>query len=133
MAINVEPYIADEDYDNPAMVTDFYEFSMANSLFLHGFKDTVMVFDMFFRENPDNKGYSISAGQKALTKFLLEYHFTERDIVYLRTKGMSEEFLEYLRTYRWKGDMYALKEGSVCYPQVLKYSKNSSLIPLVRR
>ena len=118
MAINVEPYIADEDYDNPAMVTDFYEFSMANSLFLHGFKDTIMVFDMFFRENPDNKGYSISAGQRALTKFLLEYHFTERDIVYLRTKGMSEEFLTYLRNYHWKGDMYALKEGSVCYPQV---------------
>ena len=46
--INVIPYVPDEDYDNPAMVTDFYEFTMANCLFLHGFKDTVMVFDMFF-------------------------------------------------------------------------------------
>ena len=42
--IQVEPYIPDEDYDNPAMVTDFYEFSMANSLFMHGCKDTIMVF-----------------------------------------------------------------------------------------
>lgn len=45
--IKVEPYLPDEDYDNPAMVTDFYEFSMANCLFMHGYKDTVMVFNMF--------------------------------------------------------------------------------------
>ncbi|MCR5372085.1 MAG: nicotinate phosphoribosyltransferase, partial [Solobacterium sp.] len=116
--IRVEPYIPDEDYDNPAMITDFYEFSMANSLFLHGYKDTYMVFDMFFRRNPDDLGYSISAGQAKLMKFLLNYHFTDRDVRWLRYKGMSEEFCEYLRTYRWKGDMYALKEGTVCYPQV---------------
>ena len=47
--IKVVPYIPDEDYDNPAMVVDFYEFTMANCLFLHGFKDTTLVFDMFFR------------------------------------------------------------------------------------
>ena len=55
--IKVQAYVPDEDYDNPAMVTDFYEFTMANCLFLHGYKDTVMVFDMFFRENPDDQGY----------------------------------------------------------------------------
>lgn len=118
MAIEVEPYLPDEDYDNPAMVTDFYEFTMANCLFLHGYKDTVMVFDMFFRKNPDDLGYSISCGQRKLTKFLMEYHFTEKDILWLRHKGMSEEFLDYLKDYRWKGTMYALKEGTVCYPQV---------------
>ena len=59
--IKVVPYIPDEDYDNPAMVVDFYEFTMANCLFLHGFKNTTLVFDMFFRKNPDNMGYSISA------------------------------------------------------------------------
>ena len=116
--IKVEPYIPDEDYDNPAMVVDFYEFTMANCLFLHGFKDTTLVFDMFFRKNPDNQGYSISAGQRKLTRFLLDYHFNEQDIHWLRTKGMSEEFCEYLRTYKWKGDMYALPEGTVCYPHV---------------
>ena len=62
--IKVVPYIPDEDYDNPAMVVDFYEFTMANCLFLHGFKDTTLVFDMFFRKNPDDQGYSISAGQR---------------------------------------------------------------------
>ena len=116
--IKVVPYIPDEDYDNPAMVVDFYEFTMANCLFLHGFKDTTLVFDMFFRKNPDNMGYSISAGQRKLTRFLLNYHFNEQDIRWLRTKGMSEEFCEYLRTYQWKGDMYALPEGTVAYPHV---------------
>lgn len=116
--IVVEPYVPDDSYDNPAMVTDFYEFSMANCLFLHGYKDVQMVFDMFFRENPDNLGYAISCGQEKLTKFLLDYHFTDRDLKYLRYKGMSEEFCEYLRTYKWKGNMYALREGTVCYPQV---------------
>ena len=71
--IKVVPYIPDEDYDNPAMVVDFYEFTMANCLFLHGFKNTTLVFDMFFRKNPDNMGYSISAGQRKLTRFLLNY------------------------------------------------------------
>ena len=70
--IKVQAYVPDEDYDNPAMVTDFYEFTMANCLFLHGYKDTVMVFDMFFRENPDDQGYAISCGQHKLVKFLLE-------------------------------------------------------------
>ena len=56
--IKVVPYIPDEDYDNPAMVVDFYEFTMANCLFLNGFKDTTLVFDMFFRKNPDNLGRS---------------------------------------------------------------------------
>ncbi len=116
--ISVQPYIPDEDYDNPAMVTDFYEFTMANCLFLHGFKDTVMVFDMFFRDNPDNQGYAISCGQHRLVKFLMNYHFNEQDLVWLRTKGMSQEFCDYLRTYRWKGDVYMLREGTVCYPQV---------------
>ncbi len=116
--INVEPYLPDEDYDNPAMVTDFYEFSMANCLFMHGYKDTVMVFNMFYRENPDNLGYAISCGQDRLVKFLLNYHFTDRDLKYLEYKGMSHEFCEYLRTYKWKGNLYALREGTVCYPQV---------------
>lgn len=116
--IKVEPYLPDEDYDNPAMVTDFYEFSMANCLFMHGYKDTTMVFNMFYRENPDNLGYAISCGQHKLVKFLLEYHFTDRDLKYLEYKGMSKEFCEYLRTYKWKGNLYALREGTVCYPQV---------------
>ena len=114
--IKVVPYIPDEDYDNPAMVVDFYEFTMANCLFLHGFKDTTLVFDMFFRKNPDNQGYSISAGQRKLTRFLLNYHFNAQDIWWLRTKGMSEEFCEYLRTYRWSEHPHPSQRHGVRHP-----------------
>ena len=118
MKLNVKPFIPDDEYFNEAMITDFYEFSMANCLFLQGYKDKVLVFDMFHRKNPDNLGYSISCGQKRLTKFLLNYHFTDTDLAYLKTKGMSDQFLSYLKTYKWKGSMHALKEGTISYPQV---------------
>lgn len=116
--VKVFPFIPDEDYENPAMIVDYYEFAMANCLFEHGYQDSVLVFDMFFRKNPDNMGYSISAGQRKLVKFLMGYHFNDQDIQYLRYKGMSEAFCEYLRTYRWKGDLYAMPEGTVAYPNV---------------
>ena len=116
--MKVIPYVPDEDYDNSAMVVDFYEFTMANCLFQHGFKDKILVFDVFFRKNPNNLGYSISAGQRKLTRFLLNYHFNPQDIQWLRTKGMSDAFCSYLEDYRWRGDMYALPEGTVCYPTV---------------
>lgn len=116
--LKVFPFIPDEDYENPAMIVDYYEFAMANCLFEHGYQDSVLVFDMFFRKNPDNMGYSISAGQRKLVKFLMNYHFNDQDIQYLRYKGMSEAFCEYLRTYRWKGDLYAMPEGTVAYPNV---------------
>lgn len=116
--VKVFPFIPDEDYENPAMIVDYYEFAMANCLFEHGYQDSVLVFDMFFRKNPDNMGYSISAGQRKLVKFLMNYHFNDQDIQYLRYKGMSEAFCEYLRTYRWKGDLYAMPEGTVAYPNV---------------
>lgn len=118
MSIFVEPFIPDEDYDNPAMIADFYVFSMANSLFLHGHKDTILVYNMFFRKNPDNGGYAISAGQRKLLKFLKNYHFTMKDISWLKYKGMSDEFCEYLLNYKWNGSVYMLKEGTICYPQV---------------
>ena len=72
---------------------------------------------MFFRKNPDNQGYSISAGQRKLTRFLLNYHFNEQDVHWLRTKGMSGGVLRVICA-RTEGDMYALPEGTVCYPHV---------------
>lgn len=81
---DVLPFIPDEDYDNPAMVVDFYEFTMANCLFLHGFKDAVLVFDMFSRKNPNSDvlaldGEVIEAG-KPLTVINLDHDAIEREI-----------------------------------------------------
>lgn len=118
--IEVHPFIPRKDYRNDALNMDFYEPRMANAMFLLGMKDTQVVFDCFFRKNPGPKGaetgYSISAGQEQLTDFLMNYHFDEIACEYLLYKGMHPDFVEYLSTYKWKGTMYAMPEGTVCYP-----------------
>lgn len=118
--IQVVPFVPRKNYRNDALNTDFYEFTMANALFLLGKKDTQLVFDCFFRKNPGpeghESGYSISAGQEQLTEFLLNYHFDEIACEYLLYKGMDPAFVSYLSTYRWKGTMYAMPEGTVAYP-----------------
>lgn len=118
--IKVFPFVPQKNYRNDALNTDFYEFTVANGLFLLGKKDTQLVFDCFFRKNPgpegQETGYSISAGQEQLTDFLLNYRFDETACDYLLYKGMHPDFVSYLSTYRWKGDMYAMPEGTVAYP-----------------
>lgn len=119
--IEVIPFVPNRKYRNDALNTDFYEFTMANAMFRLGMKDVQLVFDCFFRRNPrlqngTESGYSISAGQEQLTDFLLNYHFDEVACQYLLHKGMDPEFVEYLSTYKWKGTMYAMPEGTVCYP-----------------
>ena len=116
--IKVEPYIPDEDYDNPAMVVDFYEFTMANCLFLHGFKDTTLVFDMFFRKVPDGGGYAIMAGLAQFIEAIDNLSFTEADIEYLRgTHVFNEKFLDYLRNFKLHCNIWAIEEGMPIFPQ----------------
>ena len=65
---------------NLTMLTDFYEITMANGYLTNGFEDTVVYFDMFFRELPDNGGYAIMAGVQQLVDYIRSLRFTEEDI-----------------------------------------------------
>lgn len=114
--ITVTPFVPRKNYRNDALNMDFYELTMANAIYLLGMKDTQLVFDMFFRKNPADRGYSISAGQEELTDFLMNYHFDEIACEYLLAKGMDPGFVDYLSTYKWNGTMYAMPEGCVAYP-----------------
>ena len=114
--VTVTPFVPRKGYHNDALNMDFYELTMANAIFKLGMKDIQLVFDTFFRRNPMDRGYSISAGQEELTDFLLNYHFDEIACDYLLAKGMDPDFVKYLSTYRWNGDMHAMKEGCVAYP-----------------
>lgn len=114
--VTVTPFVPHKNYRNDALNMDFYEMKMANAIFKLGLKDTQLVFDMFFRKNPADRGYSISAGQEELTDFLMNYHFDKIACEYLLYKGMDPEFVKYLSTYKWKGTMYAMPEGCVAYP-----------------
>ncbi|PRR81863.1 nicotinate phosphoribosyltransferase [Clostridium vincentii] len=102
---------------NLSMLMDFYELTMSNGYFVNGLADTIVYFDMFYRKNPDGAGFSIVAGLEQLIEFINNLKFTEGDISYLRSKGiLSEEFLQYLLTFKFSGDIYAVPEGTPVFP-----------------
>ena len=102
---------------NLSMLSDFYEFTMAAGYFENGMKDRLAVFDAFYRKNPDGGGYAIFAGLNDVIDFIKNLHFTEDDIEYFRqTENFSEDFLEYLSTFKFTGDVWAFPEGSVMFP-----------------
>ena len=102
---------------NLTMLMDYYELTMSNGYFEKGFKDKMVVFDMFYRKNPDNGGFVVSAGLEQLIEYIENMHFSKEDIEFLRSKGeFSEGFLQYLADFKFTGNIDALPEGTICYP-----------------
>jgi nicotinate phosphoribosyltransferase len=102
---------------NLALLTDFYELTMANGYFKHGLKDEVAYFDMFFRKIPDDGGFAIMAGLEQLLEYLNNLRFNDEDIEFLRNKEMfSEEFLQYLKNFKFSCDVWAIPEGTPIFP-----------------
>lgn len=102
---------------NLSLLSDFYEFTMANGYFNNGMKDTVAIFDAFYRNNPDGGGYSIFAGLNDIIDYVKNLSFSASDIEYLRKEGnFSEDFLDYLKDFKFTGDIWAYPEGSVIFP-----------------
>ena len=105
------------DKRNLAMLFDFYEMTMANGYFRKGMKDDITYFDIFFRRVPDGGGFAIAAGLEQLIEYIEDLHFDEDDIAYLREKNLfQEDFLEYLRNFRFTGDIWAVPEGTPVFP-----------------
>ena len=102
---------------NLSMLMDFYEFTMANGYFVKGLKEKIAYFDMFFRRVPDNGGYAIMAGVEQLVEYLENLKFDDDDINYLREKGiLDEDFLDYLRSFKFECDVWAIPEGTPIFP-----------------
>lgn len=102
---------------NLTMLTDFYEITMANGYFTNGLQNTVVYFDMFFRELPDNGGFAIMAGVQQLIEYLENLNFTEDDIGYLRScKIFNEDFLQYLAHFHFACDVWTVPEGMPIFP-----------------
>ncbi len=99
-----------------ALNTDFYELTMMQGFFLEK-KNPRVVFDMFYRTNPFRGGYTIFAGLETLINELESFRFSKEDIDYLRGLGKFDPlFIDYLSSYRFSGDIYALEEGTVAFP-----------------
>lgn len=99
------------------MMMDLYELTMANGYYLMHDQEQKVAFDVFYRKNPDNGGFSIFAGLEQVVEYLTTMHFDEQDIEYLRNlHQFSEEFLDYLADFKFHGDVYAFPEGTIMYP-----------------
>ena len=102
---------------NYTLLCDFYELTMANGYFELGKADEISYFDVFYRKVPDGGGFAIAAGLEQVIEYVKNLKFTEEDIAFLRSKKLfSEEFLNYLRTFRFTGDIYAVPEGTPIFP-----------------
>ena len=102
---------------NLSMLFDFYEMTMANGYFRSGMQDRITYFDVFFRRVPDGGGFAIAAGLEQLVDYIRDLHFDEDDIAFLRSKNLfQEDFLDYLRAFRFTGDIWAVPEGTPVFP-----------------
>lgn len=105
------------DNKNLSMLCDFYELTMSNGYFKNDFYRRNTYFDVFFRSIPDHGGFAIAAGLEQIVEYIQQLHFTEEDIAYLRSKKLFDQgFLDYLRSFRFTGDLYAVPEGTPVFP-----------------
>ena len=105
------------DKRNLSMMMDFYEMTMSYGYFRQTHGDVRVAFDLFFRSVPDKGGYAVFAGLEHVIEFVENLSFSDEDIDYFRAQKLfSEEFLQFLRTFRFRGDIYAVPEGTIIYP-----------------
>ena len=101
---------------NLTMLVDFYEYTMANGYFANGMKDTVAYFDMFFRRVPDGGGFAIMAGLEQVIEYLENLSFCEEDLELFRRHGFREDFIQYLKNFKFECDVWAIPEGTPIFP-----------------
>lgn len=102
---------------NLTLLTDLYELTMMQGYYEKGQNEKV-IFDVFFRQNPCNNGYSVCAGLDQVIDYIKNLHFTYDDVDYLRGLGIfKEDFLHYLSGFHFSGDIYAIPEGTVVFPK----------------
>ena len=102
---------------NLSMLFDFYEMTMGNGYFKAGYKDRITYFDVFFRDVPDKGGFAVCAGLGQLIEYIQALRFDEEDIAYLKGRNLfSKDFLDYLRDFRFTGDIWAVPEGTPIFP-----------------
>ena len=101
---------------NLTLLTDYYELTMMNGYFRKGMSNRTAVFDLFFRSNAESN-YCLAAGLNQALDYIKNLHFGKEEIDYLRSTGeFKEDFLDYLKTFKFTGDIYAVEEGTVVFP-----------------
>ena len=102
---------------NLTLLTDLYQLTMMNGYYEKNVHEDIVVFDMFFRKNACNGGYTIICGIEQLAEYINNLHFTDEDLDYLRSLNLfSEGFLNFLKDFKFTGDIYAVEEGTIMFP-----------------
>ena len=101
---------------NYTLLTDEYEYTMANGYLLNGKEKNEAVFDIFFRKIPNEGGYAIMAGIDKIIPFIEKIKFGERELDYFRRKGYNQKFINYLKNFKFTGDIYAIPDGTPVFP-----------------
>ena len=103
---------------NLTLLTDLYELTMIQGYFKEKDANETVVFDAFYRTNPDGNAFAISAGLEQVIEYINNLHFEPEDVEYLRSVGLfDEDFLDYLLHFKFSGDIYAIPEGTVMFPR----------------
>ncbi|HKL00695.1 MAG TPA: nicotinate phosphoribosyltransferase, partial [Desulfotignum sp.] len=103
-------------FDYTATYTDLYQVTMSQVYFHKGLQNETAIFDYFFRKLPFEGGYAIFAGLEDFLKPLETLRFDKKDLKFLKTQGMDQAFLDYLKDFRFRGNIYACKEGDLIFP-----------------
>ena len=101
---------------NYSLLNDEYEYTMANGYLLNKMKDTEAVFDVFFRKIPNDGGYAIMAGVDKVIEYIKNLRFTDKELSYFIQNGYNNEFIDYLRNFKFTGDLYAIPDGTPVFP-----------------
>ena len=103
---------------NLTLLTDLYQLTMLNGYYEKNIHEDIVVFDMFFRKNACNGGYTIICGIEQLVEYINNLHFSDEDLKYLKSLGLfSDKFLDFLKNFKFTGDIYAVEEGTIMFPK----------------
>ena len=101
--------------EDMSLFTDFYELTMCASYFDNkNFEPAT--FDLFIRRLPENRSYFLFAGLEQILLYLQNIKFTDEHLAYLKKQGFNQQFLNYLRDFKFTGDVWAVPEGTVAFP-----------------
>lgn len=115
-------------FDYTATYTDQYQITMSQVYFHKGLKNETAIFDYFFRKNPFDGGYTVFAGLEDFLETVKNLRFDETDLEFLQAEGMDQNFLDYLKDFRFRGNIYASKEGDLVFPNRPVVSVEASII-----
>lgn len=101
---------------NLSLMTELYEFTLANGYFENGMAEQIAYFDLFFRKVPDKGGFAVFAGLSQIIEYIKNLTFKEEDLQYLRDNGFSEKFTDYLRDFKFTCDVWSVPEGTPVFP-----------------